>query len=54
MKVLFAIGNEQTSKKVAEKLGISTSTVERATKKLKALKYIERDGKTRGAWIILK
>ena len=34
------------AKKVAEKLGISTSTVERATKKLKALKYIARDGKT--------
>ena len=56
-KCIFSVikeNNTLSAKKVAEKLGISTSTVERATKKLKALKYIERDGKTRGAWIILK
>lgn len=46
--------NTLSAKKIAEKLEISASTVERATKKLKAMKYIERDGKTRGAWIILK
>jgi predicted HTH transcriptional regulator len=46
--------NTLSAKKIAEKLGVSASTVERATKKLKALNYIERDGKTRGAWIILK
>lgn len=43
--------NTLSAKKIAEKLEISASTVERATKKLKAMKYIERNGKTRGAWI---
>lgn len=46
--------NTLSAQKIADKLGTSKSTVERATKKLKTLKYIERDGSTRGAWIILK
>ncbi len=40
--------------KIAENLGVSKSTVERATGKLKKLGYIMRDGNTRGSWIILK
>lgn len=40
--------------KIAEILGISKATVERATGKLKKLGYIKRDGNTRGSWIILK
>ncbi len=38
---------------IAEELGVSSSTVERATAKLRKLKIIERDGSTRGKWIIL-
>lgn len=40
--------------KIAENLGVSKSTVERATGRLKKLGYIMRDGNTRGSWIILK
>ena len=46
--------NTLSAQKIADKLETSKSTVERATKKLKTLKYIERDGSTRGARIILK
>ena len=39
---------------IAAALGISTATVERATKKLKMLGYIKRSGATRGSWSILR
>lgn len=55
-RVLSVISENNTisAQKIAQKLGISVSTVERATKKLKAFGYIEREGKTKGIWIILK
>ena len=46
--------NGLSAKMIAAALGISTATVERATKKLKMLGYIKRSGATRGSWSILR
>ncbi len=56
-KKIYAVIKENNSIsaiKIAERLAVSPSTVERATRKLKKLGYIERTGKTRGSWNILK
>ena len=46
--------NSLSLKLIAEKLDVSHSTIERATRKLKDLGYISRAGKTKGFWIIRK
>ncbi len=40
--------------KIAEKIGISKSSVERALRSLKKKGGIRREGSTRGKWVILK
>ncbi len=39
---------------IASALGISTSTVDRATRKLKLLGYIKRSEATKGRWFVLR
>ncbi len=54
--VLNAIKNNSclSAAKLSNQLGISKSTVERATAKLKKFGYISRSNGTRGVWSILK
>lgn len=40
--------------KIAEKIGISKPSVERALRSLKKKGFIRREGSTRGKWVILK
>jgi len=44
----------QSARKIAERIGVSEKTVERAIRTLKQKDYIKREGSTRGKWIILK
>lgn len=45
---------ELSAKKIAERMAVSDRTVERAIRSLRQKEYIEREGSTRGKWIILK
>jgi len=44
----------QSARKIAEHIGVSEKTVERAIRTLKQKDNIKREGSTRGKWIILK
>ena len=40
--------------RIADRIGVSKPTVERAQRKLKEKGFIQRQGSTRGSWILLK
>ena len=39
---------------IADRIGVSKPTVERAQRKLKEKGFIQRQGSTRGSWILLR
>ena len=43
-----------SAQRIADRIGVSKPTVERAQKKLKEKGFIQRQGSTRGSWILLK
>ena len=55
-KVLSAVSDNGTlsATKLAEQLGISRASVQRALKSLAEKGYLQRQGTTRGMWIVLK
>lgn len=43
-----------SAQRIADRIGVSKPTVERAQRKLKEKGFIQRQGSTRGSWILLK